>query len=113
VKSLADPTRYLCILNGLIGDKLAQKKDKWAFQMSFRRDGNQRTQTAEDVVAQFVAKVGSEATAQGLRLLGAGHLAVLVPQIDAVEAEAREVRALNGAAVEFEDRLSALESQHG
>jgi len=42
---------------------------------------------AIDVVSIFVVRVGPEATAAGLKLLGAGNLAVLVPEIDPDGAE--------------------------
>jgi len=36
---LLNPNNTLPILNGLIGDKLAEKNDKWAIQMAFRSRG--------------------------------------------------------------------------
>jgi len=39
VKNFLNPDKYLPILNGLIGDKLASKSDSWAIPMSFRMDG--------------------------------------------------------------------------
>ena len=51
---------------------------------SYRRDRVQKQPTATEIVARFIAAVGPEATRDGLSLLGAGHLAVLVPEVDPV-----------------------------
>ena len=75
---------------------------------SYRRDRVQKQVTAAEIVARFVAAVGPEATRDGLRLLGAGNLAVLVQKIDVVEVEASEVQALTGASAEINSRLRAL-----
>ena len=70
-----------------------------------------KTPTAKEVVSLFVARVGPEATREGMELLGAGNLAVLVPEIDPTEAESRALEALSGASVDFDDRLQRLEAR--
>ena len=66
---------------------------------------------AIEIVERFVASVGPEATVKGLRLLGAGNLAVLVPEIDPAEVQASELKSLNGTDEDFNSRLSAMEQQ--
>lgn len=65
---------------------------------------------AMDIIEIYVARVGQEATAQGLRLLGAGNLVALVPTVDPVEAEANALQSLNGASVAIDSRLEQLEA---
>lgn len=66
---------------------------------------------AIDVVSIFVARVGPKDTRDGLKLLGAGHLAVLVPEVDLIEAEADALASLNSAQNDFNSRLEQLEAQ--
>ena len=69
---------------------------------------NDSAPAAKDVVAVFVARVGPEATAEGFRLLGAGNLVPLVPEIDPAEVEASDLQTLTGASAEINSRLRAL-----
>ncbi len=64
---------------------------------------------AIDVVSIFVAKVGPEDTREGLKLLGAGNLAALIPEVDVIEAETEALASLNAAEKDFNSRLSAME----
>ncbi len=70
-----------------------------------------KTPTAKEVVSLFVARVGPEATREGLKLLGAGNLVPVVSEVDVVEAESNDLRALNSASVDFDDRQQRLEAR--
>ncbi len=63
------------------------------------------TPTANKIVSSLVARVGFDDAREGLRLLGAGHLIFLVPELDPVKADAIALEAQSGASVDFEDRL--------
>ena len=66
---------------------------------------------AIDVVSLFVARVGADATREGFKLLGAGNLVVLVPEVDVVKVEAEALASLNGAQSDFNSRLEQLEAR--
>ncbi len=93
------------ILHGSAGESLR------AIELKVKLAGKgDSAPAAKDVVADFVARVGPEATAEGFGLLGAGNLVPLVPTIDVVEAESNDLQALNTASVDFDDRLEKLEA---
>ena len=60
---------------------------------------------AKKLIARLVAAVGFDDAREGLRLLGAGHLIFLVPELDPVNADAIAQEAQSGASVDFEVRL--------
>ncbi len=59
----------------------------------------------KEFIARLVAAVGFDDAREGLRLLGAGHLIFLVPELDPVKADAIALEAQSGASFDFENRL--------
>lgn len=71
--------------------------------------------SAEDIVSRFVAQVGLASAVEGIKLLGAGHLlVVLVPKLNQADIEAEELHSPDGANAEVEaikQRVGKLEAQ--
>lgn len=79
-----------------------------AMKMKITLEGYERPIPSEiEVVGYYIAKVGPEATREGLRLLGVGNLAVFVPEVDPADVHASGLQALNGADKDFNSRLRA------